>query len=152
MNQPERYDTERKGYLNRHDFNCYVIASLGFKPSRVDMNENRISFEEADRFVRGEANKLPSDERRLKHERDLFNSIAMGKGFISMHDIEVISSRILSSHMFSSKLIRCLADDRGNNVSFQKTHHTRNPYIITKTGRITFREFRRFLHIESSYT
>ena len=119
MNQPERYDTERKGYLNRHDFNCYVIASLGIKPSRVDMNEDRISFEEADRFVRRSENKLHSDERRLKHERDLFNSIAMGKGFISMHDIEVISNRIISSHMFSSKLIRFLADDQGKKKNSQ---------------------------------
>ena len=129
MNQPQNYDTERKGYLNRHDFNCYVIASLGIKPSRVDMNEDRISFEEADRFVRRSENKLHSDERRLKHERDLFKSIAMGKGFISMHDIEVISNRIMSNHMFSSKLIRFLADDQGK----KKTRNTTRNYIALST-------------------
>ena len=100
--QPRDFDRENKGYLNRHDFNCYVIASLGFKPSRVDMsNENMISLEDAHLFVRNASQNSTQDE--LNHIRDMFNSIAMGKGFISMHDIEVIARR-LSPHLFSNFL------------------------------------------------
>ena len=129
--QPRDFDRENKGYLNRHDFNCYVIASLGFKPSRVDMsNENMISLEDAHLFVRNASENSTQDERRLNHIRDMFNSIAMGKGFISMHDIEVIARR-LSPHLFSNKIIRCLFDNQGH---------------------ITFQKFRHFLRIESSYT
>jgi len=126
---PQSFDRESKGYLDEDDFNCYVITSLGFKPSKVDINIKNISYERANEFVANFERKLSREEKQIRYERDMFNSISMGKGYISMRDIEIVAEKI-SPHMFSNKIMDCLADD----------------------GRITFKNFRRFVRIESSYT